>query len=142
MKSLNNKKATPHDLIIIRGLPWLGSGKSELAKKFGSKAICTADDYHTDRNGKYNWKPENINKAHLWCQRKCRRFMKKGIQNIIIANTSTAERELKPYINLGKEFSYRIFSIITENRHGSENTHDVPEKTLDKMENRFNVKLR
>ena len=128
------------DLIIIRGLP--GSGKNELAKKFGSKAICTADDYHIDRNGKYNWKSENISKAHSWCQRKCKRFMKKGIQNIIVANTSTTERELKPYIDLAKEFGYRVFSIITENRHGSQTVHEVPEETMNKMENRFDVKLR
>lgn len=128
------------DLIIIRGLP--GSGKSELAKKFSSKAICTADDYHTNRNGNYNFDISRIGDAHSWCQRKCRRFMKKRIQNIIIANTNTTEKELKPYMDMAKEFGYRTFSIITENRHGSETIHKVPEETMDKMENRFNVKLR
>jgi predicted kinase len=127
-------------LIIVRGLP--GSGKSTLAKKFGSRAICTADDYHTDRKGKYNWKPENVSKAHDWCQRKCRRFMGKGIPVVVVANTSTTERELKPYYDLARMFDYKVFSTIVENRHGGINTHDVPEETMDKMEKRFNIKLK
>lgn len=128
------------DLIIVRGLP--GSGKSTLAQKFGSKAICTADDYHTDRNGKYNWKPENVGKSHDWCQRKCRRFMKKGIPVIVIDNTNTTERELTPYYDLARRFGYKTFSTIVENRHGGINTHNVPEETMEKMEKRFNIKLR
>ena len=128
------------DLIIVRGLP--GSGKSTLAERFGSKAICTADDYHTDRNGKYVWKPENVGKAHNWCQRKCRRFMEKGIPIILVANTSTTERELKPYQDLALKYGYRSSSVIVENRHGGQTEHGVPEETMEKMEKRFNVKLR
>lgn len=128
------------DLIIVRGLP--GSGKSTLAEKFGTKAVCTADDYHTDRNGNYNWVPEKVGLAHEWCQRKCRRFMEKSLPTIVIANTSTTERELKPYIDLARNYGYRIFSVVAENRHGGKNVHGVPEETLEKMENRFNIKLR
>ena len=32
-------------------------------------------------------------------------------------------------------------SIIVENRHGSVNEHGVPEETLWKMKNRFEIKL-
>ena len=128
------------DLIIIRGLP--GSGKTTLAKKFGSKAICTADDYHTNRNGKYNWKPENVGKSHSWCQRKCRRFMEKEIPTIVVANTSTTEREMKPYVEFAEKYNYRIFYIICENRHNGETIHGVPEETIKRMEERFNIKLK
>jgi len=128
------------DLIIVRGLP--GSGKSTLAEKFGSKAICTADDFHTDRKGNYNWKPENVGKSHAWCQRKCRRFMEKGIPVILVANTSTTERELKPYQDLALKYGYRSSSVIVENRHNGQNIHNVPEETMEKWEKRFNVKLR
>lgn len=139
--NLNNKKTAPYkDLIIIRGLP--GAGKSELAKKFSSKAICTADDYYTDINGNYNWDVSKIGHAHEWCQKKCRKFMQKGIQNIIVANTSTTQKELKPYMDLAREFGYRTFSIIIENRHEGKSVHEVPEKTMDKMEGRFHIKLR
>ncbi len=127
------------NLIIIRGIP--GSGKNSFADIQG-RAICTADDYHTDLNGNYNWKPQNVGKAHAWCQRKCERFLKREISPTIVANTSTTERELKPYFDLGKKYGYKIFSIIVENRHGGKNTHNVPEETIEKMEKRFNIKLR
>ncbi len=127
------------DLIIVRGLP--GSGKTTVAEKFG-RAICCADDYVTDRNGNYNWSPNTIGASHAWSQRKCARFMKANIETVVVANTTTTEREMKPYVDLAKKYGYRVFSIIVENRHGGKNVHNVPEETMDKMNERFNVKLR
>ena len=125
-------------LIIVRGIP--GCGKSTFSNLLG-RAVCTADDYHTDRNGNYNWKQENQGKAHDWCQRKAKRFMKRGINRVIIANTSTTEREMKPYIHMAKTYGYKVFSVIVENRHGGINSHNVPEETLEKMTKRFQIKL-
>jgi len=125
-------------IIIIRGIP--GAGKNSFAELLGTKAICCADDYVT-RNGVYKWKPETIGKSHDWCQRKCRRFMKAQVDRIIIANTNTTEREMKPYMDLAMQFGYKTYSIVVENRHGGVNTHDVPEATLEKMKTRFNIKL-
>ena len=128
------------DLIIIRGLP--GSGKSTLAKKFNTKAICTADDFHTDRQGNYNWHPERAGIAHQWCRRKCELFMKRNTPTIIVANTSTTLSELNPYFSLAKKYKYKCFSVITEKWHNGETIHGVPESTMDKMEKRFVIKLR
>lgn len=125
-------------LIIVRGIP--GSGKSSFAELLGTKAICTADDYHV-RNGVYDWKGEKIGAAHDWCQRKCRRFMKKQIGRIVIANTSTTVRELQPYMDLARQFGYMVYSVVVENRHGSVNIHCVPEQTLEKMKRRFDIML-
>ena len=104
--------------------------------------MCSADDYIT-RKGIYNWKPETVGAAHDWCQRKCRRFMKKQIDKIVVANTMTTEKEMQPYIDLARQFNYVLFSVIVENRHGGTNTHNVPEATLEKMRNRLinNIKL-
>ena len=126
------------DLYIIRGIP--GSGKTTFAEEVG-RAVCTADDYHTDRAGNYNWKPENIGKAHEWCQRKCERFMNRGISPVVVANTSTQEKEFMPYYKLAKKNGYRVFSVIVENRHGGNDSHGVPIETLEKMKNRFEIKL-
>lgn len=125
-------------LIIVRGIP--GSGKSTFAELF-ARAICTADDYHTDRKGNYNWKPENIGKAHDWCKRKCRRFMQAGIERIAIANTSTQLKEFQPYMQMAKNHGYKVFTVVVENRHGGVNSHGVPAETLEKMTNRFEIKL-
>lgn len=125
-------------LIILRGLP--GAGKNSFAELLGTKAICCADDYVT-RNGVYNWKPTTVGASHDWCQRKCRRFMKACTERIVIANTSTTEKEMKPYLDLAKEFGYRVFSVVVENRHGGINVHNVPEETLEKMRNRFDIKI-
>ena len=104
------------------------------------KAICCADDYYV-HGGEYKWNADDIRKAHEWCQRKCRRFMKVQVEHIIITNTSTTERELKPYYDLAKQFRYKIYSIVIENRHGGVNIHGVPEATLEKMRARFNIEL-
>ena len=125
-------------LIIVRGIP--GSGKTSFASFLG-RAICCADDFFTTRDGKYVWKAERVGTAHEWCQRKCRRFMKKQIETVIVANTSTTEREMQPYMDLARQFSYKVFSVIVENRHGNVSVHGVPEATLDKMRGRFDVKL-
>jgi len=125
------------DLIIVRGIP--GSGKTTFAHLL-SRAVCSADDYFTYGN-EYRWSVDKVSMAHTWCQRKCRRFMKKQIHRIVIANTSTTEKELQPYMDLARQFGYRVFTVIVESRHGNKSVHNVPESTLDKMKARFNIKL-
>jgi predicted kinase len=126
-------------LIIVRGLP--NSGKSTFAKLLG-KAICTADDWYT-RKGIYAWDYRYIGEAHEWCERKCRRFMQKGISPIIITNTNVTERIMRPYVDMAEDFSYITYFIVVENRHGNKNSHGVPEETIVKMKERLinNIKL-
>ena len=124
-------------LIILRGIP--GSGKTSFASFLG-KAVCCADDYFV-HDGEYKWKAEDIGKAHGWCQRKCRRFMKAQLEQIVVANTNTTEREMQPYMDLARQFGYMVYSVIVENRHGNASVHGVPEATLDKMKARFSIEL-
>ncbi len=126
------------NLIILRGVP--GSGKTLLANLFETKAICCADDWHI-KNGKYGWKHENATNAHRWCKRKCERFMVMGAKKIIVSNTNTTKKELEPYLNLGKKYNYIVHTIVVENRHGSKNTHSVPDETLNQMKERFEIVL-
>jgi hypothetical protein len=67
--------------------------------------------------------------------------MKKRADRIVIANTSTTERELKPYYDLARNFNYKIFSIIVENRAMTKSIHNVPKETIIKMKNRFEISL-
>jgi hypothetical protein len=49
---------------------------------------------------------------------------------------------MKPYYKLAEKYGYVVFSLVVENRHGGINEHGVPDETLKKMENRFQLKLR
>lgn len=124
-------------LIIVRGIP--GSGKTTFANIL-SRAVCSADDYFM-RDGKYQWSVDRVGTAHLWCQRKCKRFMMANVERIVIANTNTTPKEMKAYFELAAEYNYKVFSVIVENRHGNRSVHGVPDVTLDKMRERFDVKL-
>jgi len=125
-------------VIIIRGLQ--GSGKSTVAKLFDTKAICSADDYFV-RGGVYEWYGMGLPKAHAWCIRKCRRFMKKQAPRIIIDNTAVKARDLRPYYDLAEDFGYVVHSIIVENRHGGINSHGVPEEAIERLRQKFDIQL-
>ena len=127
------------DLILIRGIS--GSGKSTLAEAITDKEnICTADDFFMDK-GEYKFDGSKLKDAHAYCQTKCRLRMAVGAPLIIVANTFTKEWEMKAYFDLAQEFKYRVHSVITENRHGGKNKHNVPEETLEAMKTRFEIKL-
>ncbi len=112
------------ELIIARGIP--GGGKTTFANLI-SDIVFAADDYYTDKYGNYNWDPSKIGEAHKQCQQRTEFAMINDIPRICVANTSTTEKELKPYQDLAEKYGYRVFSIIVENRHGGSNVHGVPE---------------
>jgi hypothetical protein len=63
-------------------------------------------------------------------------------ETIVISNTFTQEWEMKPYMDMAKNWDYMVFSIIVENRHGGVNQHGVPEEKLQQMADRFETKLK
>jgi hypothetical protein len=67
--------------------------------------------------------------------------MEDDFQKIAVSNTFTQEWEMDAYYELAKQYGYRVFSLIVENRHGGVNEHGVPEDKLELMKNRFEVKL-
>jgi predicted kinase len=126
------------ELFLLRGLP--GSGKSTLAKSLGGKHL-EADMYFIDSEGEYKFDADKLKRAHNWCQSNTELAMALG-EKIVVSNTFTQEWEMKPYFELAEKYGYRVYSLIVENRHGGVNEHGVPEESLQKMEDRFNVKLR
>lgn len=132
------------NLYLLRGLP--GSGKSTLAREIGD-AFVEADMFFMS-DGEYKFDASKIKDAHAWCKSTVREWMEInsntwGIEfaNIAVSNTFTQEWEMEDYYSLAKEYGYKVFSMIVENRHGGVNQHGVPEEKLEQMKNRFEVKL-
>lgn len=129
-------------LYLIRGLP--GSGKSTFALKLANAIgayTFEADHFHEDADGNYVWRPENVANAHALCQRAVRHIMTSNGKDIVVSNTFTTEKELKPYLDLAAEHGYSVTTLVVENRHGNKSIHGVPEETMTKMRNRFSIKL-
>ena len=132
------------NLYLLRGLP--GSGKSTLAKQLGGSHFET-DKYFYDKDGNYNFDASKLKNAHNWCQDYVGNSMILNHttgenKTIVVSNTFTQEWEMKPYMDMAKEWGYRVFSIIVENRHGGVNQHGVPYEKLQQMNDRFETKLK
>ena len=92
-------------------------------------------------DGEYRYNPEFIGHAHHWCRAQAEMDMSQGKENVIVSNTFTTEKELKFYLDMAEVWGYDVTSLIVENRHGNDSIHDVPVETIDKMRNRFSIKL-
>lgn len=129
-------------LVLIRAVP--GSGKTSFANDLAKPGdvVIAADDFFYE-NGIYKFDPSKLHSAHKDCQKRCEAAMVDN-KNIFVHNTFIKEQELTPYIKLAKEFEYKIYTIIIENRNGTKNQHGVPEAKLVEMERNLknNIKLR
>ena len=125
------------ELFLLRGLP--GSGKSTLAKSLGGKHI--ESDMFFMKDGEYQFDFTKLKDAHRWCNTIVGGWMSDGEERIVVSNTFTQEWEMKDYYDWAKDFDYKVFSIIVENRHGGVNEHGVPEDKLEIMKKRFEIKL-
>lgn len=126
------------NLFLIRGLP--NAGKSTLAEQLGGSHF-EADKYFVDESGNYNFDPSKLKLAHQWCQLQVLNAMIKS-ETIVVSNTFTREWEMKPYMDMAKDWGYRVFSIIVEKRHDNVNNHGVPYEKIQQMLDRFEIKLK
>ena len=126
------------ELYLLRGLP--GSGKSTIAK---SLAGCHVEaDMYFMNDGRYEFDASKLSEAHNFCQNRAASYMYANWPRVVVSNTFTQEWEMEAYYALAKKFGYTVFSLIVENRHGGVNKHNVPEEALQRMENRFETKLK
>lgn len=121
-------------LILVRGLP--GSGKSTLAQKMANSsghAHLEADQFFM-RNGHYDFRIEDLSLAHRWCQNETRRLLQLGM-TVIVSNTFTTVKELRPYFDIAAEFVLIPQVIACQNQFTS--VHNVPEETMARMRQRW-----
>lgn len=125
-------------LYVVRGIP--GSGKSTFAKTLSDNHY-EADMYFLDQESNYVFDGTKIKNAHAWCLDKVKTDMAVARKKIVVSNTFTQEWEMEPYFELAKQYGYKVFTIVVENRHGGINVHNVPEDKIEQMKNRFEIKL-
>jgi len=125
------------NLYLLRGLP--GAGKSTIGQNL--KTVNFEADQYFMKDGQYKFDPTKLRDAHEWCQNKVKNCMVEGIKDISVSNTFTQEWEMQAYIDMASAYGYTVFSIVVENRHGGKNIHNVPTEVLEKMKNRFELKL-
>ena len=119
-------------LYIIRGVP--GSGKSTLAHKLTDNVV-EADQYFYDDKGNYNWSADKLNQAHNWCFYTVKKYMEEGRDKIAVANTFVKNKDYKRYVELAKEFGYKVDIRTCTGNY--QNIHNVPDETVEKMRSKF-----
>lgn len=124
-------------LTIVRGLP--GSGKSTLAQKLRiAYGTAITDHFEADqffmKDGVYKWDGMQIGEAHDWCRNSVDEalFYKR---DVIVSNTFTTIKELRPYFTIAKVNNAKVNVIVCQSNFG--NIHDVPDKSLQAMKSRF-----
>jgi predicted kinase len=93
-------------VIILRGLP--GCGKSTWAKAQDGAAICSADEFLYDDEGKYVWTPERLNRAHALCHARFIQFLDNVDPLIIVDNCNLTNRDMKFYVQQAEDHGYDI----------------------------------
>lgn len=127
-----------NNLYLVRGTP--GSGKSTLARSLKVDVIFEADQYFVNSKGEYKFDKSKLGEAHEWCERETRKAMQ-HFKDIAVANTFADMFDFAPYLELANQYGYTVHSIIVENRHNSQSVHNVPDETIRRMAERFEIQL-
>ena len=137
-------KGGTKNLILVRGVS--GSGKTTFVEEFienVSLSIATDDFFVLD--GMYTFDHNYLAEYHQRCIDSVESEMEspstEGYCNIVVHNTFTMEWEMQAYFDLAKKYGYNVYTIVIENRHKSDNIHDVPEGIVKAQRNRFEIVL-
>lgn len=140
---------TEKKLIILRGVS--GSGKSSLAKELGKNGVIYSTDDFFNQTGEYLFDAKKLGQAHQWNQKRTEEAMQQEMPLIVVDNTSTQKFELKPYVQLARQYGYKV-EYAQPNWHPDlytpegkwnyeflkgKNTHGVNDDMLKRMIDRF-----
>lgn len=128
-------------LIIIRGLP--GSGKTTLAKKIAATGfVHYENDMYLEDMSKKSGKTyqetisirENLVSAYETCMSDCRLSLFNK-EDVVVSNTFTTKKELKPYLDMAEKFGADLEVITMSEQY--ESIHDVPDYVISRMKARW-----
>lgn len=132
-------------VVVMSGIP--GSGKSSLAKRIqpDHEKRFSADDFFMEE-GKYNFRPNLISKAHAACFLKAQNAMSlaKG-SPLVTDNTSLAAWEISPYFLMAEAYGHQplVVSIYADLEDClARQTHGVPEARMRTMHEAMQSKSR
>lgn len=120
-------------LIIIRGIP--GSGKSTWAKSFGVP-VYEADDWFIGTDGIYQFYPNELKQAHLYCYNRTKQTLLNGL-DCVVSNTFIKRWEYEIYTTLcesiGATYEIKVAAGNFKSIHG------VPEAVIERMKQSFEI---
>jgi hypothetical protein len=122
-----------------------GSGKSTLAEILSESQrwpVFSIDSYFTNpETGKYTFLFSENHIAYKKCTEQTGAAMDQQTEKIFVDNTFTLDWELEPYFKLAAKHNYTLFVVTVENYHGQPNVHGVSQEQLQKMAQKYKVKL-
>jgi predicted kinase len=132
-----------NNLILLRGLP--GSGKTTLAdllSENGKYPVLSIDSYFTNAiTGEYQFIFDKNHLAYKACEQNTEVAMQNNSPKIFVDNTFTLDWELEPYFKLASKHNYQIHVVTVEKYHNQKNTHGVSDEQINRMAEKYKVKL-
>ena len=152
---------TNKNLILVRGVS--GAGKTTIAGILNTSArsrsfstddmfivpgceVCSDDDGIEHEcigyQSRYVFEPSRLPEYHAATVDKVHSAIKMDdVDLIVVHNTFTQKWEMDKYIKLADEYGWTLHTIVVENRHDSKSIHNVPEYSIEKQKERFEVVL-
>ena len=99
-------------------------------------------NYFTDKiTGEYQFNFAENYLAYQQCESLCKQALVQEITKVFIDNTFTLDWELAPYFKLAAHFEYTLYVLTVEKYHNQANMHGVSQEQLEKMAEKYKVKL-
>lgn len=116
-------------LYIIRG-PF-GTGKTEFSRTLCDNVVSCWDYYA--QYGENKWNEKLKPHADEYCRTRTKRLIEDGINKIVVTNSFSKNEDLDEYYEMAKQYEYKVFCMIMDNRNIEEYKRDVPKDIVEQQ---------